>query len=275
MVKTTDPSKMTEDELNAELGIEPEVKKPEEGAPKPNVIPPKPDPKEEPEELEVIEEGEEEPPEPEEVKPPSRREQLRIQQILSKLKEQQVAPVTPPAPQGGIDYDKELDAAPELIKRLQADRQAGIDASFNQGLEATKTIQFNTRLEIDAPRIEAKYPQLDPNSEQFKPETRDAVISMYLAAVGWKAGDKEKGVPESVANPDIRYSHYVEAVFELANDIAGEKTETSRKRIVKQAAQTGLRPDGSKVKRLNLNKDPKSMSDEELDAAIALGVPKR
>jgi len=58
-------------------------------------------------------------------------------------------------------------------------------------------------------------------------------------------------------------------MMELADRTAATKTQKSAKNIAKQAAQTGLRPDGSKAKRLDLSKAPEQMSDEELDAFIS------
>lgn len=229
--------------------------------------------KEEPEEkpVEELEKSKEEPEEPktevEEEKPPSRRETLRIQQVLQKLKEAQAPAPAPAAPTGQLDYSKELEADPEVIAKLEADRKAASDATYQQGLTQSNSIRFHTRLEMDAPKMEEKYPWLDKNSKEFKPALAQSVNEMYLSAVGF---DQQT---DTVKNPNIRYSDYVESIAELANEIAGDKTETSTKQIAKQAANTALRPDGSTVKRLNLNKLPEQMTNEELDARIALAIP--
>jgi hypothetical protein len=62
--------------------------------------------------------------------------------------------------------------------------------------------------------------------------------------------------------------------MELVEEIAGQKNAQSVKNIVKQAAATGLRPDGSSAKRLNLNQSEKTMTLEELYAAIGQKPPK-
>jgi hypothetical protein len=225
---------------------------------------PKPDPLEPEEEDPVVEP---------EVEEPSRREKLRIVDLLGKLKEKDTAPASAPTATG-LDYTKDLDADPAVIKKLQEDRQAAATAAYQQGVEQANSIRFHTRLDIDAPRVESKYPQLDKNDEKkFRPTIANAVNTMYLAAAGYDPGDPTKGVAESVKNPNLRYVDYIEGIFELADEIASDRNEVSTKNIAKQVAKTGLRPDGSRTKTLNLNKLPEQMTDEELDARIALAIP--
>lgn len=254
MPQKTDPSSMSDEELDK--AIDPEIEEQESEEPDEPEL-------EETEEPEEVEETEEEEP-----KPPSRREQLRIQQVLSKLKEDREAP-KPKATPDALDYEKALDADPELIAQLKADREKSNNAFYQQGIEQAKSIQFHTRLEIDAPRVEAKYPQLDKDSDKFNPELANAINTMFLSTVGYDEST------DTVKNPNLRYAPYVESIFELAGEIAGEKTAEVTKHIKSQAAKTGLRPDGSSGKKLNLNKPPEQMTDEELDAVIAQAVPKR
>jgi hypothetical protein len=192
---------------------------------------------------------------------PSRRENLRIQQVLERLKQQTQAPEPPQAT--GLDYGTALDADPEVIKQLQDDRQAASQTAFTQGLEQAKSIQFHTRLEIDAPRVESKYKQLNPDDkENFNPALANAVNTWYLQTTGY---DQEK---DTVANPNLRYAEFVDGIMELGEVIGSQKAQVAAKNVAKQAAQTGLRPDGSQAKRLDLNKSPDAMSDEELDAFL-------
>lgn len=192
---------------------------------------------------------------------PSRRENLRIQQVLERLKQQPQAPEVPQAT--GLDYGTALDAEPEVIKQLQDDRQAASQTAYTQGLEQAKSIQFHTRLEIDAPRVEGKYEILNPNDkENFVPAAANAVNQFYITLAGY---DQNKG---TVANPDLRYADFAEGIMELAEVLAAKKATKTVQNVAKQAAQTGLRPDGSSAKRLDLNKSPGAMSDEELDAFL-------
>jgi hypothetical protein len=202
--------------------------------------------------------------EEEEPKPPSRRETLRIQQLLEKLKQQPEAPKVTP---GGMDFSTALNADPEVVKQLEDDRTAVAQAQYNAGLEQAKSIQFHTRLEIDAPRVEAKYPQLDKESPTFQPVVANAINQWYLNTVGYDPKT------DSVVNPSVRYADFVEGIMELADEVAGEKTATATKNIAKQAAQTGIRPGGGRTKGLDLTKAPQDMTDEELRAVIGQAKP--
>lgn len=209
------------------------------------------------------EEGEPEEPaeEPEqtEERPPSRRESLRIQQLINKMKQE-----SSPEPQvkPGLDYNEALDAEPEVIQQLEQDRQSYAQATYQEVLERQKADNFKLRLEFEAPKVEEKYPTINPRSEQFNPAVADALNSMYLSAVGY---NEKTG---SVRNPDVRYTEYIESMMELADEVATEKTVKSAKNIAKQVASTGLRPDGSRAKKLNLDKQPHEMSNEELEAKL-------
>lgn len=225
-------------------------------------------PEEEPTQEITEEETPEETPETPEgqEKPPSRRESLRIQQLLQKMKEpkEESAPKVPDA----LDYSKALNADPEVISQLEEDRTKFGQTIRDQTLEQVKSIQFHTRLEIDAPRVESKYPTLDKSSPDFNPAVADALNTSYLSMVGYDPDT------DTVKNPNIRYADYIEAQMELAEAIAGERNQKTAQNIAKQAATTGLRPDGSKAKGLNLNQSPDQMTDEELAAAIAATLPK-
>lgn len=247
---------LTNEELEAAIVADGTPEKVE--APEPDV--PTPDEPEEPEPVE--DEAPEEDPE-EEPAPPSRREQLRIQQVLEKLKQQ---PQAQPPKATGLDYGQELDASPELIKQLEADRQSAVNAAYEQNHEVMQTYRWETMVNLDNPQVEAKYPQLDKNSSEFHPALSDSIGQMYFQLSGVKPGPNGT---YTVANPGMRYKDFVDSFFEVANEAASVKTAATTKNVAKQAAQTGLRPDGSKAKRLNLNQAPESMSDEELKAVIA------
>ena len=61
--------------------------------------------------------------------------------------------------------------------------------------------------------------------------------------------------------------------MELSTRLAKSMTADTAKNIAKQAAQTGVRPDGSSAKRLNLNKAPQQMTTEELYAVLGQKPP--
>jgi len=202
----------------------------------------------------------------EEPAPPSRREQLRIQQLLRKY-----GPPKDQAPSqrtDALDYQQALDADPEVIKQLEADRNATGQAQYNEGLKRAEYLNWNTSLKIDAPQVESKYPALNPKSPEFHAGVADSINQWYLQMTGFDE------TTQTVSNPNIGYAEFVDGFMELVQETAGQKNAQTVKNVAKQAATTGLRPDGSSAKRLNLNKDPSEMSLEELYASIGQKPPK-
>ena len=199
-------------------------------------------------------------------KPPSRREQLRIQDLLKKYGPPENRPAPSQRPDA-LDYEKELNADPEVIQQLNADRQRSQDSGYNEGLKQAEFLNWKTSLKIDAPNIEKKYPVLDKNSDQFHPAVADAVNSWYLNMSGYDGNN-------IVNNPNVGYADFVEGFMELVQETAGQKITETTKNIAKQAAATGLRPDGSTAPTMNLNKDPSQMSIEELYASLGQKPPK-
>lgn len=211
------------------------------------------------------ESGEEEAP-----APPSRREQLRIQTLLSRYPDlRDRAQQAPSQRRDALNYEQALDADPEVIRQLEADRQANGQAQYNEGLSRAEFLNWNTSLKIEAPTVEAKYPILDKNSPEFHPAVADALNSWYLKMSGFDPNSR------TVANSDISYADFVESNMELVEEIAGAKNAQTVQNVAKQAAATGLRPDGSSAKRLNLNQAPENMTMEELYASIGQTMPKK
>lgn len=265
-----DPSQMTDEELNKviETGIEPEEPTSEPQEAEQEVEKPQ----------EVEEEAQVEEPAQEEVETkdpdqPSRREQLRIQQLLKKYGTPRERAPEPSKPVEQLNYQETLDADPEVIAQLEQDRRSFAEQQYARGqqesLKQVQALKWETSLKIDAPNVEKKFPVLDPQSSEFHPAVADAVNSWYLNMSGF---DQQTG---QVANPNISYADFVESFMELTQEVATQKNTQSVKNIAKQAASTGLRPDGSSAKRLNLNKSEKDMSLEELYAAIGQTPPKQ
>lgn len=247
-----DPAELTDEQLDAAIAGE-EIKEEEVKEVPESETPEEETPEEEPEDDEPEEE-----PEVEEEKPKSRRESLRIAKLVERGIQQRTQPT-----QNVPDYSQMLEADPETLQQIQQKAQEYGQTQYNQGLEQAKSIQFTTRLEIDAPRIESKYKQLNPqDKENFDPVIADALNTHYLNLVGY---DQNTGI---VQNPNLRYADFVDAQYELAGALANEQVAKTSKNIAKQASATGIRPDGSKAKRLDLTKDPEMMSDDELSARI-------
>jgi hypothetical protein len=247
---------MADDKTNPNEPLEPE----ELDNPTPDAPEEPETPNEEPEDTpEVVEEDEGEPDGSEKPQEPSRREQLRIQQVLSKLKQQ---PQQEFKPKGGMNYADALDADPQIIKQLEEDRDRVTNQAYSEAVKMAQTSEWRTMLHIDAPQVESKYPQLNRESDDFNPAVSNAISQWYLATVGY---DPET---ETVQNPNVRYSEFAEGIMELAEQAGIAKAAKSSKNIASQVAHTGLRPDGTSPKALNLNKDPGQMSDDELDAVL-------
>lgn len=233
---------------------EPKEEAPEAETPPQEEI--EPEQPEEPEELPVEEEGEKVPP------PMSKRKAERLaklENLVSKLRTDKVPEVHKPS---GLDYKTALDADDETISQFEADRTAAAQTGFNEGLERAKSIQFHTRLEIDSPKVEKLYDELGVD-----PETRRQLDTWYLTTVGYNPQN------DTVSNNNLRYSDFAEGLAGISESLSRNKTETTQKNIAKQAANTGLRPDGSTAK-LNFNKAPEDMTDEELSAVISRSIKK-
>lgn len=246
---------------------EEEVALAEPSQPEPVEAPPEPEQAEEspeasPEQPEQVEEALVETPEEEtpEEKPPSRREQLRIQSLLAKYGDPR-SRQAPSQQEQALDYNQALEADPEVIKQLEADRQRAGQQQYNEGLRKAEAIEFRTNIRLDLPLVTEKLQKLDPRDAE-------ALDKEYLYTVGF---DPATGY---VQNPNIGYAEFVEARIDQAERLASAMSAQTVKNVAKQSAQTGLRPDGSSAKRLNLNQAPEDMSMEELYAKIGQTPPK-
>lgn len=191
--------------------------------------------------------------------------QQKFQEILDKRQPTRPAP-SQPAPRYGLDYSQALDAEPEVIQQLEADRQQVAEAAYNRALDTMRaemqSAQFENSIRQDLPLVTEKLSKLDPTEAEEL--DRD-----YLIFVGF---DPSTG---SVQHPNIRYGEYIDARLNQAERFASRMTAQTTKNIAKQAAQTGLRPDGSSAKRLNLNQAPENMTTEELYAVLGQTPPKK
>ena len=201
----------------------------------------------------------------EQAPPPSRREQLRINDLLKKYGPPPEAPRTAPS-QDRMDYAQQLEADPEVVKRLEADRQAAAQQAYQQGQQAaTQQVQYNqfyNNIRFDLPLVSDKLSKLDP-------EDVKSIDEEYLAITGANPQTM------TVRNANIGYAEFVEARLEQAERLATRMNQETVKNVAKQAATTGLRPDGSSAKKLNLNQAPQNMSLEELYASIGQTPPKK
>lgn len=273
-----DPSQLTDEELDQRLAeTEEEAQEPEQTPEETPEETPEQQEEQQVEETPETPEGGEEPEEPQ--RPISRREQLRVNDLLNKYGKPSDKPLQKPRTQDkhpGMDYQNELEADPELVQKLEQDRQLVSDAAYQEGLNHAVVREWSRDLKFEAPVVSQEFPFLNPkDTENFNPAAANAMNQKYLNMVGYDPGDPAKGIPESVRHPDISYREFVESEMEFAEEIANQKIASTQKNIAQQAATTGLRPDGSAAKKLNLNKAPEQMSDEELDAVIAQGLSQK
>lgn len=214
---------------------------------------------------EAVEPGQEEEtesttPETPEEQPPSRRENLRIQNLLKKYGDptQRQAPSQPQQ----LDYSQALDADPEVVEQLTQDRQQHGTNEYNRGLQDLQYIQYYNNIRFDLPLVQEKLSKLDPMDAK-------AIDDEYVAITG------ANPATGTVRNPDIGYADFVEARLEQAERLASSMAAQTKKNVARQAAMTGLRPDGGTSKKLDLNKDPKDMTMEELYAVTGAAGPRK
>lgn len=200
-----------------------------------------------------------------EEKKPSRREQLRIQQLLAKMKQGNRS--EPTKEDGPLNYRDAIDAPDEVYEQLEKNDQRIRTDAYDSGVKRAESIKFYTRLEIDAPKVESKYPIFDKESPDFDEQVAGAINAWYLSSVGYNPKT------DTVDNSDMRYYDFVEGIFELAGVISEKKTSETKKNIVKQVAKTGIRPTGTAPK-MDLTKSPQDMTNEELDAFLSKNIKK-
>lgn len=211
-----------------------------------------------------VEEPEEQPEEQEEEPQISRRERLRVQDLLNKYPDLAEKPIKAP------NFRDKVQADEETYKTLEDTTRDFGRELLNEAQNRVAYDTWNRFLQTEDKLVKSKYPELDPsNKEKFYPAVADSLNLKYLRTVGYNPGDPEKGVAPTVANPNVSYSDFVDAEMEYANELASMMAEDSRRKIAKQAASTGIRPGGSTPTRMNLNKPPEQMTDEELKAVIA------
>lgn len=276
MDETADLSKLTDEELDARIAGEEPAPSPEpaEEAPeKEETAVEEETQEEEAPEAETVEEQPEEGGAQEEVKeedpeekPPSRREQLRIQKLLEKYGDpRQQASQTPlqQKQEDTLDYKSEFNIEdPEVLQQLENDRNRAQSSAYNEGLQRAQSIEWKTNMRLDLPLVAEKLQKMDPRDAQ-------ALDQEYLYVTGYDP------TTDTVRNPNVGYAEFIEARVEQAQRLAKSMTADTAKNIAKQAATTGLRPDGSSAKRMNLNKPAHQMSDEELEAKINSVIPSK
>lgn len=154
----------------------------------------------------------------------------------------------------GINYREVMDAPDEVYQQLEQDRETVRSQARNEVLDEVRRVQFETNLKLDLPLVQDKLNKLDPAAAQ-------ALDRAYLQFVGF---NPNTGVP---AHMDVGYADFIDAQLELAESIASTKVINSQRNIAKQAAQTGVRPDGGGRQGLQINsvEDIRNLSAEDFE----------
>jgi hypothetical protein len=205
----------------------------------------------------------------EEEPPVSPRESKRIQALLDKMaaNDQSRSQNRAEAPKRDgkqviPEGEYDIEQVNEMANKFGTDMyQQGLSEAQQYSIANT----FATRLEIDAPRVNSKYNFLDQDSEEFNPGIAGFVNRVYLNTVGY---DPNTGV---VQNMDLRYGEFVEGLMDVINLVSAGKVADTSKKVAQQAAQTGIRPGGSR-KVTYKGDDPSQMTDEQLEQAIKNGL---
>lgn len=179
-------------------------------------------------------------------------EELKLTKILDRI-QQTKQPVQREERQP-MDYREAIDAPDEVYNSLDQDRRSYGDQRYNDGLEKSKAIEFKMNIKLDLPLVKDKLDRLDPADAT-------ALDREYLQLVGF---DPNTGY---VQNSDIGYADFIDARIQQAERLAASMALKSQKNIAKQAAQTGIRPDGGAHKGLQISspQDIANMSSEDFE----------
>lgn len=181
-------------------------------------------------------------------------EELKLTKILDRIQGVKSSPRR--ETERPLDYKEAIDAPDEVYETLNKDRDAygtrQREEGRNEGLEQVKSMEWRTNIKLDLPLIKDRMSSLHPDDAA-------AIDREYLLYSGY---DAKTGL---VQNPNIGYADFIEARIEQAERLAANIAVKSQKNIVKQAAQTGIRPDGGgrKAKTISSADDIANMSDAE------------
>lgn len=168
-----------------------------------------------------------------------------------------------------LDYRQAIDAPDEVYEQLASDRDAFGQSQYQQGQNDALRVSRLDKWELGA---KIDYPIVADKLSKLAPEDVDVLNREYMQFSGVRYS--EDGTIQDVANPNISYADFVNARIEQAERLAMRMNLNTQKNVARQAANTGLRPDGTSAKPLNLNKAPQDMTDAELDAFLKRAIPK-
>lgn len=146
-------------------------------------------------------------------------------------------------------------------QQLEKDRQTYGKTQYEQGIKEAqqyidplKQQMWADRLEIDGERVKKDWPIMDEGSTEFDPDFTGEINQKFLNFIGYRQ-DKDGRV--TIERQNVRYSDFVKAERQNIERYASRLNENSTKNIVKQAANTGMRPNGQ----------PRSTSHKNVDTS--------
>lgn len=132
-------------------------------------------------------------------------------------------------------------------KQLEEDRQAYGKEQLQQGMQQVQESltpirheMWADRLEIDGERVKKDWPVMDEDSKEFDPDFTGEINQKFLNFIGYRQDEKTGRV--TIERQNVRYSDFVRAERQNIERYASRLNENSTKNIVKQAANTGIRP---------------------------------
>ena len=195
--------------------------------------------------------------------------ELGMNKILDRIQSVRSTPSQRPGAEP-LDYRQAIDAPEEVYSQLDTDRKAYGQSQYDQGVsEASR----NSRLDKWELSAKIDYPLVADKLGKLAPEDVDVLNREYFLVSGVK--QNPDGGIEDVANPNISYADFINARVEQAERLAARMNLNTQRKVTRQAANTGIRPDGTSAKPLNLTKAPQDMTDAELDAYIQRAIPKK
>jgi hypothetical protein len=151
-----------------------------------------------------------------------------------------------------VDYRQTVEFDdPKAYDKLEEDRtqygqdqfNRGVQQGNQQGLQPVQNELWLQRLDIDSERASRDWDVLDEsNTKTFDPQFASDMTQKFLNFIGYRV-DERTGVI-NIDRPQIRYSDFVKAERQNLDYYAQRLSKTSTENIVKQAANTGVRPNG-------------------------------
>jgi hypothetical protein len=140
----------------------------------------------------------------------------------------------------GAEYDpKQLEE--DRTKVAESNRADGFQQGQRQATTRATLENFETKLDIDKERVAVKWDALDPDKESYRPKLEQYLVQQYIAFTGM---EKDAQGRITIQRPNIRFRDFVDAEMQNMEDYATDRGAQSTQNVQRQAANTGIRPNG-------------------------------